>query len=111
MMYQDAMYSAMEPSRSDESWDNFTESLHGSLVRLEEIIDDVAEVSAVCTDEWCEAANCMLDEATVAAFAISEPHWASEEDSRKLKELKKRLHDLHVDRSHQASPASSFLAS
>lgn len=100
MIYQDAMYTAMEPVKSDESWDTYTESLHGSLDRLEEIIDDIAELSEVCKDEWCEAANCMLDEATVAAFAISEPHWASEEDSRKLKDLKKRLHDLHVSRSN-----------
>jgi hypothetical protein len=30
-------------------------------------------------------------------FTISEPRWASEEDSKKLKSLKRRVHDLYAD--------------
>jgi len=93
--YRDAIDSAMSPEKADEPWTVFSDSLHESLVRLEQIINDVTDLREVCRDEWCEANECLLDEASVAAFAVSEPHWASQEDSKKLKELKKRIHDLY----------------
>lgn len=95
MSYRDAMSSAEQRDKGEESWRVFSESMHDSLERLEEIINDITELRQVCRDEWCEATECMLDEATVAAFAISEPRWASPEDSKKLRDLKKRIHDLH----------------
>ncbi len=94
--YKDAMESAMQPDPAGESWMMFDEYMHESLTRLEEIIRDVEEMRGVCRDEWCETNECMLGEATVAAFAISEPHWATDEESNKLKELKRRIHDLHA---------------
>jgi hypothetical protein len=95
-MYHDAMDSAMERDRSDESWKIYTDSLHGSLERLETIVNDIEDMREVCKDEWCEVTDCLLGEATVAAFAITEPHWSTQEDSKKIKELKKRIHDLHA---------------
>ena len=97
-MYHDAMDTAMERDRSDEEWHDFTDSLHTSLDRLETIVNDIEDMREVCKDEWCEVTECLLGEATVAAFAITEPHWSSEEDSSKIKELKKRIHDLHANR-------------
>jgi hypothetical protein len=99
-MFRNAMNSADQADRGEQSWNEFTGSMHESLVRLEEIVDDIAEMRGVCRDEWCSTNECTLGEATVAAFAISEPHWASDEDSKKLKELKKRIHDLHRDLIH-----------
>jgi hypothetical protein len=29
-------------------------------------------------------------------FSISEPYWSSEEDSKKIKEPKRRVHDLYA---------------
>ncbi len=98
MNYLDAMSSASESERGQESWETFVDHFNDSLDRLEAMIDDVGEMQKVCRDEWCEATECLLQEATVAAFAISEPHWASREDSRRLKELKERLHDLYSER-------------
>jgi hypothetical protein len=92
--YRGAMESAMSPDKADEQWITFADSLHESLIRLEEMVNDVSDLRGVCHDEWCEANECLLDQASIAAFAISEPHWASPEDSKKLKELKKRIHDL-----------------
>jgi len=95
MIYKDAIYSASQSERGDASWTEFSDSFQSSVGRLEEMVNDVVEMREVCRDEWCDATECMLDEATVAAFAVSEPHWASGEDSRRLKVLKKRIHDLH----------------
>ncbi len=99
--YRDAIESAMMPEKADEPWITFADSLHESLIRLEQMINDVSDLREICHDEWCDANECLLDEASIAAFAISEPHWAREEDSRKLKELKKRIHDLF--KSHATS--------
>ncbi len=96
MIFQDAMDSAMQHSRSDKDWDDFTSSLDSGLDRLESIVDDVADLREVCQDEWCEVAECLLDEATVAAFAISEPHWISDGNSMRIKSIKKKIHDLHA---------------
>jgi hypothetical protein len=93
--YRDAIDSAMTPEKADEPWMVFSDSLHESLVRLEQMVNDVSDLREVCRDEWCEANECLLDEASIAAFTISEPHWASQEDSTKLKELKKRIHNLY----------------
>ncbi len=95
MNYRDAMSSATMLDHGDESWNSFSDSYHESLGRLEEMIDDISDLKQVCRDEWCEAAECMLDEASVAAFAISEPHWESKEDSRRLRDLKRKIHDLY----------------
>jgi hypothetical protein len=98
MIYQQAIASATQSIRSENPWDTFSESMHESLDRLEEILDDISDLSEVCQGEWCDAANCMLGEATVAVFAVSEPHWMPEEESKRLKELKKRVYDQHASR-------------
>ncbi len=98
MNFQDGIDSAQQREYGDLSWDTFSESFEDSLLRLEEMIDDVSDLRQVCRDEWCEANECLLGEATVAAFAISEPHWASDEDSKKLRDLKRKIHDLHLNR-------------
>ena len=95
MNYQDAIDSAQQREFGDLSWNVFSDSYEESLNRLEEIVNDVDDLRRVCSDEWCEATECLLGEATIAAFAISEAHWASEEDSKRLRNLKKTIHDLH----------------
>jgi hypothetical protein len=97
--YRDAMESAMTPEKADEPWITFSDSMNESLTRLEEMVNDVSDLQGICHDEWCEASECLLGEASIAAFAISEPHWASPEDSRKLRELKKRIHGLYKSKS------------
>lgn len=98
MDYKDAIDSAQQRELKDLSWDIYSDSFENSLERLEEILDDVSDLRQVCSDEWCEATECLLGEATIMAFAISEPHWASEEDSRRLRDLKRRIHNLHLNR-------------
>jgi hypothetical protein len=98
MNYQDAIDSAQQREFGDLSWNDFSDSFEDSLERLEEIVNDVSDLRQVCSDEWCDATECLLGEATIAAFAISEPHWASEEDSKRLRDIKKRIHGLHLDK-------------
>ncbi len=74
-----------------EILDNLEKSLH----ILEQGLVEAAEMRKICTDEWCAATEHVIDELSNSLFSISEPSWSTDEQSRKLKGLKKRLHDLY----------------
>jgi len=74
----------------------FVKNLDQSLMLLAKELDEAAEVSHVCTDEWCVATEGMLDDLAKIVFSISEPRWLSNEDSKKISSLRHRLHDLYA---------------
>lgn len=78
-----------------QSWQQLVKSMEESLDLLEKGIEEASEMRHICTDEWCVATEHVLDELSNSLFSISEPRWASEEDGRKLKALKRRVHDLY----------------
>jgi hypothetical protein len=78
-----------------DSWRDHVAGMERSLVLLENGIDEAVEMREICTDEWCVATEHVMDDLSNALFSISEPRWASKEDSRKIKELKRRMHDLY----------------
>jgi phosphopentomutase len=80
-----------------EAWRTFTASMEKSLEDLEKDINEAAEMTSICTDEWCEATEHVIDELGNALFSISEPRWSTDEDSKKIRELRKRLHDLYAN--------------
>ena len=79
-----------------DAWRNYMSSLEKSLNQLEADIEEAAHMSDTCTDEWCTATEHVLDELGNALFSISEPRWSDESDSRRIKRLKRRLHDLYA---------------
>jgi hypothetical protein len=79
-----------------KSWKQLMKSTEESLKFLEKGIDEASGMRKICTDEWCVATEHVLDELSNELFSISEPRWASEEDSKKLKALKRRVHDLYA---------------
>lgn len=79
-----------------EGWRVFINNMEKSLDLLEKSLDEAAQMAEVCTSEWCEATEHVIDELCNSLFSISEPYWSSEEDSKKIKELKKRVHDLYA---------------
>jgi hypothetical protein len=79
-----------------ESWRQMVASMEESIDLLEKGIDEAAEMRGICTDEWCVATEHVLDELSNGLFSISEPSWAPEEDTKKLKALKRRVHDLYA---------------
>jgi hypothetical protein len=80
----------------DESWKAYLYGLERSLKLIEEGIDEGEEMTHICTDEWCEATEHYLDYIAHGLFTIHEPEYASDEDSKKIKDLKKRLHDIYA---------------
>ena len=79
-----------------DNWRTFINNMEKSLDMLEKGIDEAAEMTNTCTAEWCVATEHVIDELSNSLFSISEPHWSSEQDSKKLKQLKRRVHDLYA---------------
>ena len=82
--------------------DNYTQAWHAWMEGVEETLEEVdqrlgqaREVQEICTDEWCEATDTLLDDLHHVLFSISEPKWTSEEDSRKIRELRTRVRKLY----------------
>jgi hypothetical protein len=79
-----------------EGWTVFVENLEKSLEVLEKEIDFTSKMVNACTLEWCEASERAIDDISNSLFSISEPSWLSDEDSRKIKALKKRVHEVYA---------------
>jgi hypothetical protein len=79
-----------------EGWKGFVDNLKKSLDLLEKEIDFTSKMQKACTAEWCQLTEQTFDEISNALFSISEPSWASDEDSKKLKALKRRVHDVYA---------------
>ncbi|MFP4108691.1 MAG: hypothetical protein ACLFTF_09830 [Desulfonatronovibrio sp.] len=77
------------------SWRTYIKGLEDSLKSLEEDINEAAEMSDKCTSEWCTATEHVIDELANSLYSIHEPSFATEEDSRKIKDLKKQVHNLY----------------
>lgn len=74
----------------------FMKNLEVVVTLLEQDIKEAAEMGAICTDEWCLATEHTLDELANMIFSISEPRWATKEDSQKIKNLRHSVHDLYA---------------
>jgi hypothetical protein len=81
----------------NEAWNTYLKALEKSLAMLEKDIEEAKQMAGICTDEWCNATEHVLDELANALFSISEPRWSSKEDSHRIKALKRRLYDIYVN--------------
>lgn len=82
--------------QGQEAWKTYVAALEESLSGLEQDIKEAESMTDTCTDEWCAAVEHVVDDLSNSLFAISEPRWSSEEDSKKIKALKKRVYDLYA---------------
>jgi hypothetical protein len=79
-----------------EGWRMFINSIKESLDSLEKGIDEAYEMIDICTPEWRIANEHVMDELNNRIFSISEPYWSSDDDTRRLRALKKKFHDLYA---------------
>lgn len=73
----------------------FITQLNKALDVLDKEIKEAMEMESICTDEWCYSTDVAIDELHKQVYSISEPRWATEEDSRKISELRKRIKGLY----------------
>jgi hypothetical protein len=74
----------------------FMINLEKSIELLAQDISEAAEMTEICTDEWCNATENVVDELHKCIYSISEPRWLTEEDSKKISNLRRRVHDLYA---------------
>jgi hypothetical protein len=80
-----------------ETWRMYVKNLESSLKNLETALQDADEMRDVCTDEWCQATEHVIDDLSNSLFSISEPRGSSEEDSKRIRTLRKKLHDMYAE--------------
>lgn len=79
------------------AWNTYVRALERSLEIIEKDIEEAKEMAGVCTSEWCNATEHVLDEIGNALFSISEPRWSDDDASKQIKRLKRKLYDLYVN--------------
>ncbi len=84
-------------SEMEMAWGVFAQSLEKSIRLLDADIKEAKHMASTCTDEWCAATEHVIDDLNNALFSISEPRWSEAAVSKKIKELKHRVHDLYAD--------------
>lgn len=80
-----------------QAWSVFVAALGKSLSKLEKDIEEAGNMANVCTSEWCEATEHVIDELSNALFSISEPRWLDKRMSDHIKELKYRVYELYAN--------------
>lgn len=95
-MPRDAFQSSLQEQML-ESWRIYVKNMEASLNNLEAGLKEADEMREVCTSEWCEATEHVIDDISNSLFSISEPRGSSEKDSKKIRELRRRLHDLYAE--------------
>jgi molecular chaperone GrpE (heat shock protein) len=91
-MPKDTIYSEMS-----KAWITYLEALENSLDKLEKDIEEAKNMAGVCTEEWCEAIEHVIDDLNNALFSISEPRWSDADYSKRIKTLKRRIYDIYVN--------------
>ncbi|MFP3982126.1 MAG: hypothetical protein ACLFV2_00335 [Desulfurivibrionaceae bacterium] len=76
---------------------NFMDNLEKSLKILEEDMEEVKALRVSCTKDWRRSTEQIIDELHKYIYSISEPRFASKEDSERIRDLRKKLKNLYIE--------------
>lgn len=74
----------------------FMTNLEKAVEIIEQELKDAAELTKVCTGEWCRAVESVIDDLHKSVYSISEPRFATEEDTKRLRNLRCRVRDAYA---------------
>lgn len=74
----------------------YMKNLTVCLDKIEREFEESREIDELCSGEWCRAIELSLDEFAKELYSISEPRWVSDDYSRTLRNMRRRLHDLYA---------------
>lgn len=80
----------------NEAWRTYMEGLSASMRNMEQAVSEAEEKPMACSDSWCANAREMLDDLNHQLFTIHEPKWTSKEDSDRIKDMKRDIHDIYA---------------
>jgi len=78
------------------SWTSDLSTLEQALRQMEKGIQDSISVTSACTNEWCESVEAVIDELTDAIYSLKVPRWADQEQSTRVKNLKKKAREVYA---------------
>ena len=78
------------------SWAAYLSTLEQALHQMEKSIENSISVPSVCTNEWCESVEEVIDELTDAIYSLNVPRWADKEQIERVKTLKKKARDIYA---------------
>lgn len=73
----------------------YMKNLSDCLDKIERDFEESRQIDEFCEGEWCRAVELSFDEFAKELFSISEPRWNSDEYSRTLRNMRRRLRDLY----------------
>ncbi len=79
-----------------DAWHVYMENLFASMQKMEQTIDEAAEMPMDCTETWCSNARALLDDLNHQIFSIHEPKWSNPEDSVRIRTMKKKIYDIYA---------------
>jgi hypothetical protein len=74
----------------------FMKGLDNSFKIMERDLKEAADFDAKCTGEWCATVESSIDELAKFVYSISEPRWLSNEDSEKIHDMRRRIHNIYA---------------
>ena len=85
-----------------QAWLSYLENLEKAIEDVRASIKETAAMQSACTAEWCTATEHLIDELHNAIFSIHEPRFLPQEESKRLKVLRKEIRELYAD--YSAAP-------
>ena len=80
-----------------DAWRTYIDGLEKALTQLDADSKEASQMAGTCTNEWCAATEHVIDELNHSLFSISEPRFANKDDTKRIKDLKRRVYDLYAD--------------
>ena len=74
----------------------FMKGLDNSFKLIGHNLEEAKEFDVQCTGAWCMKMESSMDELAKSVYSISEPRWLSDEDSKKIHNLRHRVHDIYA---------------
>jgi hypothetical protein len=78
----------------------FMNNLEKSLDILANELKQAKTMTSICNDEWCSVTESFIDDMHKSLYGICEPRWFPPEESRRLKQLRIKTHDLYREFAH-----------
>lgn len=89
-------------------WIKYLDALDESLDILDKELASAEKDSQICTLEWCQSTEEIIADLVHVIYNLHVPKWVSAEAAARLKEQKKRVHNIYAKFITITSPDSIF---
>jgi sugar (pentulose or hexulose) kinase len=74
----------------------FMKGLDNSFRIVEQNLKEAADFDDQCTGEWCTKMESSIDELAKSIYSISEPRWLTDQDAKKIRDMRHNIHDIYA---------------